>query len=65
LLTAFSPTISSTREYFRFKNQDGEYSLVEFFEDMYDYNLNSLKEYMEDKEMKKKDLFPKKCEYSI
>jgi len=65
LLTAFSPTISSTREYFHFKNQDGEYSLVEFFEDMYDYNLNSLKEYMEDKEKKKKDLFPKKYEYSI
>jgi hypothetical protein len=65
LLTAFSPTISSTREYLHFKNQDGEYSLVEFFEDMYDYNLNSLKEYMEDKEMKKKDLLPKKCEYSI
>lgn len=41
---------------------NGESSLVEFFEDMYDYNLNSLKEYMEDKEKKKKDLFPKKYE---
>jgi hypothetical protein len=60
LLTAFSPTISSTREYFHFKNQDGEYSLVEFFEDMYDYNLNSLKEYMEDKEKKKERSIPQK-----
>ena len=52
----------NTWEYFHFKNQDGEYSLVEFFEDMYEYNLNSLKEYVEDKEKKKKDLFPKKYE---
>ena len=27
--------------------------LVAFFEDMYDYNLNSLKEYVENKERKK------------
>jgi len=55
----------NTCEYYHFKNQDGEYSLVEFFQDMYEYNLNSLKEYVEDKEKKKKDLFPKKYEYSI
>lgn len=29
--------------------------LVEFFEDMYDYKLNSLKEYVENKEKKKKN----------
>jgi ArsR family transcriptional regulator, arsenate/arsenite/antimonite-responsive transcriptional repressor len=34
--------------------------LVEFFEDMYDYNLKSLKVYVEAKEKKKKDLFLKK-----
>jgi hypothetical protein len=55
----------NTWEYYHFKNQDGEYSLVEFFEDMYEYNLNWLKEYVEDKEKKKKDLFRKKYEYSI
>jgi DNA-binding transcriptional ArsR family regulator len=34
--------------------------LVGFFEDMYDYNLKSLKEYVEAKEKKKKDLSVKK-----
>jgi len=29
--------------------------LVEFFEDMYDYNLKSLKEYVESKEEKQED----------
>ena len=50
----------NTWEYYHFKNQDGEYSLVEFFEDMYEYNLNSLKEYMEDKEKKKERSIPQK-----
>jgi ubiquinone biosynthesis protein COQ9 len=29
--------------------------LIEFFEDMYDYRLNALKEYVENKEKKKVD----------
>src|SRR6266516_2658090 len=33
-------------------NRERTLELVEFFEDMYDYNLNSLKEYVENKEKK-------------
>jgi DNA-binding transcriptional ArsR family regulator len=36
-------------------NQKKSLKLVEFFEDMYDYKLNSLKEYVENKEKKKKN----------
>jgi DNA-binding transcriptional ArsR family regulator len=35
-------------------NKKKSLKLVEFFEEMYDYNLNSLKEYVENKEKKKK-----------
>ncbi len=35
-------------------NRKKSLKLVEFFEEMYDYNLNSLKEYVENKEKKKK-----------
>jgi ArsR family transcriptional regulator len=35
-------------------NRDRTLELVEFFEDMYDYNLKSLKEYIENKERKRK-----------
>ena len=35
-------------------NRDRTLELVEFFEDMYDYNLNLLKEYIENKERKRK-----------
>jgi ArsR family transcriptional regulator len=41
-------------------NRKRTLELVEFFEDMYDYNLKSLKEYVEAKEKKKKDLSVKK-----
>ena len=41
-------------------NRNRTLELVEFFEDMYDYNLKSLKEYVEGKEKKKKDLSVKK-----
>jgi hypothetical protein len=41
-------------------NRDKSLELVEFFEDIYDYNLKSLKEYVEGEEKKKKDLSPKK-----
>jgi DNA-binding transcriptional ArsR family regulator len=34
-------------------NKKRTLDLVAFFEDMYDYNLNSLKEYIENKERKK------------
>lgn len=36
-------------------NKKKSLKLVEFFEDVYDYNLNSLKEYVENKEKKKKN----------
>ena len=36
-------------------NRKKSLKLIEFFEDMYDYNLNSLKEYVENKEKKKKN----------
>jgi DNA-binding transcriptional ArsR family regulator len=36
-------------------NRKKSLKLVEFFEDMYDYKLNSLKEYVENKEKKKKN----------
>ena len=36
-------------------NRRKSLKLVEFFEDMYDYKLNSLKEYVENKEKKKKN----------
>jgi len=35
-------------------NRKKSLKLVEFFEDMYKYNLKSLKEYIENKERKKK-----------
>ena len=35
-------------------NRDRTLELVEFFEDIYDYNLKSLKEYIENKERKRK-----------
>jgi DNA-binding transcriptional ArsR family regulator len=35
-------------------NRDKMLQLVEFFEDIYDYNLKSLKEYVENKERKRK-----------
>jgi DNA-binding transcriptional ArsR family regulator len=35
-------------------NKKKSLKLVEFFEEMYDYNLNSLREYVENKEKKKK-----------
>ena len=35
-------------------NRDRTLELVEFFEDMYDYSLKSLKEYVENKERKNK-----------
>jgi ArsR family transcriptional regulator len=35
-------------------NRDRPLELVEFFEDTYDYNLKSLKEYIENKERKRK-----------
>jgi ArsR family transcriptional regulator, arsenate/arsenite/antimonite-responsive transcriptional repressor len=35
-------------------NRDRTLGLVEFFEDIYDYNLKSLKEYIENKERKRK-----------
>ena len=35
-------------------NRHRTLELVEFFEDMYDYNLKSLKEYVENKERKRK-----------
>ena len=35
-------------------NRDKSLELVEFFEDIYDYNLKSLKEYVEGKEKKTK-----------
>ena len=41
-------------------NRDKSLELVEFFEDIYDYNLKSLKEYVEGEEKKKKDLSLKK-----
>jgi len=41
-------------------NRDKTLELVEFFEDMYDYNLKSLKEYVEGNERRKKDLSVKK-----
>jgi len=41
-------------------NRDNSLELVEFFEDIYDYNLKSLKEYVEGEEKKKKDLSLKK-----
>ena len=41
-------------------NRKRSLELVEFFEDIYDYNLKSLKEYVEGKERKKKDLSVKK-----
>ena len=34
-------------------NKKKTLKLLEFFEDMYDYNLNSLKEYVENKETKR------------
>ena len=40
-------------------NRDKKLELVEFFEDIYDYNLKSLKEYVEGKE-KKKRIYPTK-----
>jgi DNA-binding transcriptional ArsR family regulator len=36
-------------------NKKKSLKLVEFFEDVYDYNLNSLKEYVENKEKNKKN----------
>jgi DNA-binding transcriptional ArsR family regulator len=36
-------------------NKKKSLKLVEFFEDVYDYNLNSLKEYVENKEKEKKN----------
>ena len=36
-------------------NRHRTLELVEFFEDMYDYNLKSLKEYVESKEEKQED----------
>jgi hypothetical protein len=36
-------------------NRHRTLELVEFFEDMYDYNLKSLKEYVEGKERKSKE----------
>jgi len=41
-------------------NRDKTIELVEFFEDMYDHNLKSLKEYVEGNERRKKDLSVKK-----
>ncbi len=41
-------------------NRDKSLELVEFFEDIDDYNLKSLKEYVEGEEKKKKDLSLKK-----
>jgi hypothetical protein len=41
-------------------NRDKSLELVEFFGDIYDYNLKSLKEYVEGEEKKKKDLSLKK-----
>jgi DNA-binding transcriptional ArsR family regulator len=41
-------------------NRHKTLELVEFFEHIYDYNLMSLKEYVESKEKKKKKLFLKK-----
>jgi len=35
-------------------NRDSTLELVEFFEDIYNYNLKSLKEYIENKERKRK-----------
>jgi hypothetical protein len=35
-------------------NKKKTLKLLEFFEDMYDYNLNSLKEYVENKKTKRK-----------
>jgi ArsR family transcriptional regulator, arsenate/arsenite/antimonite-responsive transcriptional repressor len=35
-------------------NRKKSLKLIEFFEDVYEYNLNSLKEYIENKERKKK-----------
>jgi ArsR family transcriptional regulator, arsenate/arsenite/antimonite-responsive transcriptional repressor len=36
-------------------NRKRTMELIEFFEDMYDYRLNALKEYVENKERKKED----------
>jgi ArsR family transcriptional regulator, arsenate/arsenite/antimonite-responsive transcriptional repressor len=36
-------------------NRKRTMELIEFFEDMYDYRLNALKEYVENKEKKKED----------
>lgn len=36
-------------------NRKRTMELIEFFEDMYDYRLNTLKEYVENKERKKED----------
>jgi len=36
-------------------NRNRTLELVEFFEDMYDYNLKSLKEHVESKEEKQED----------
>jgi DNA-binding transcriptional ArsR family regulator len=36
-------------------NRKRTMELIEFFEDMYDYRLNALKEYVENKEKKKAD----------
>jgi ArsR family transcriptional regulator, arsenate/arsenite/antimonite-responsive transcriptional repressor len=36
-------------------NKEKTLGLVQFFEEMYDYNLKSLKEYVENKERKKKN----------
>ena len=41
-------------------NRDKTLELEEFFEYMYDYNLKSLKEYVEGNERRKKDLSVKK-----
>ena len=41
-------------------NRKRTLELVEFFEDIYDYNLKSLKEYVEGNERRKKDLSVKK-----
>jgi ArsR family transcriptional regulator, arsenate/arsenite/antimonite-responsive transcriptional repressor len=37
-------------------NRKRTMELIEFFEDMYDYRLNAMKEYVENKEKKKEDI---------